>query len=100
MSKIPRKISLNRYDFLVQSTDNYQQQQAQWPFFAYNLGMKKIAFIHLMRKENCREYILQLQPEHNFITFVEFNDYKDIGFFGEELLIEGCVSFSFLSGHD
>lgn len=38
-----------------------------------------------------------MRNDHKFISFVFFNKYEDIGFFHENINIEACVNFLFLS---
>jgi len=42
-------------------------------------------------------HILDIHPEERFISFVEFNLYEDIGFYPENLSIDCCSCFLFLT---
>jgi len=41
-----------------------------------------------------------MKEGHKFKGFIEFNSYKDIGFFYEDLLIEACVKIAFVTTCD
>ena len=41
--------------------------------------------------------MIELDPQEQFVTFVEFNKYQDIGFYPQDLRIECCSCFLFLT---
>jgi len=84
---------------MYRDSDYDKQQQAQWPFLAYNLGQNRVAFVDMSKqaKEEQIQYIYYLPESFKFISFVDFNNYEDIGFFAEDIRIEGCTNYAFLS---
>ena len=53
-----------------------------------------------MGRNDPKEYILKLDKDDYFLTFVEFNSYTDIGFFPDFLRIECCANFLYLTRRD
>ena len=41
-----------------------------------------------------------MEPEEKFVGFVQFNQFQDIGFFAEDLRIECCSHFAYLTRKD
>ena len=50
-----------------------------------------------MNRNNPKEYILKLDKNEKFLSFVEFNCFTDIGFFPNYLSIECCSCFLYLT---
>ena len=50
-----------------------------------------------MNRDDPKEFILQLDKDEFFLSFVEFNSFTDIGFFPDYLHIECCTTFLFLT---
>lgn len=42
-------------------------------------------------------HILELSPNEKFVTFVQFNRYNDIGFYPDDLNIDCCSRFYFIT---
>ena len=47
--------------------------------------------------EEPTQYILELENNEKFLTFVKFNSFEDIGFFPEFMRISCCSSILFLT---
>ena len=47
-----------------------------------------------------KSYILDLLPGDEFVAFVQFKTFRDIGFFPDDLKIECCSHFLFITQND
>ena len=41
-----------------------------------------------------------MEPDEKFVCFLKFNRYEDMGFFSEDLRIECCSSFAYMTRKD
>ena len=76
------------------------QQDANFPFLAYNLGESKIILQNIQEVGTRKAYILNMEPDEKFVCFIKFNKYEDIGFFTEDLRIECCSHIAYLTRKD
>jgi hypothetical protein len=95
-SKVLVKTYFNN-DIIERSSDQAYQQEGDFPCIAYNLGDSKIVIQSILAQNNEKKFILDLDPEERFVSFVSFKDFEDIGFFPDNLQIECCSHFLFLT---
>jgi len=72
-----------------------QSQTATFPVFMYNIGMRKLVIHNTLT--NGKQYVYELGSHESFVSFVEFNKFEDIGFYPDNLRIEMCSHFCFLT---
>lgn len=53
-----------------------------------------------MRVGAKKTFILEMQDGDEFISFVKFNKFEDIGLFAEDLRIECCSHIAFITQND
>ena len=75
----------------------FYQNSADLPFIAYNLGSQKIILQSAMKPSVKKAYIINLPEDERFVGFVDFNSFTDIGFYPENLKIECCSHFCYLT---
>lgn len=62
-----------------------------------NLGETKLVIDNLLDPKENKKLILDLDQDEKFVCFVEFNSYQDLGFFPQNLDIECCAKFLFVT---
>jgi hypothetical protein len=72
-----------------------QYQQGMYPVFCYNIGLFKMIIQNTLG--NGTQYVLELNQHEAFMSFVQFNTFKDIGFNPGDLDIAGNSHFAFLT---
>lgn len=75
---------------IVKSSKTIQWQKASYPIIAYNLGIHKLAIMNQQDHEDPKQYILEMEEDEEFICFLNFNKYEDIGFYPDMMRIYGC----------
>jgi hypothetical protein len=62
-----------------------------------NLGETKLLIDNLLDPKENKKLVLDLELDEKFICFVEFNKFEDLGFFPENLDIECCSKFVYIT---
>lgn len=78
-------------------SDMMNQQVANYPFIAHNLGQQRLVLINQQTTAQPKAHIISIEPDEKFVSFVEFNQYADIGFYPANLNIQCCSGFLFLT---
>lgn len=88
------------FDLIERKTKTYYQSIGNHPYLSYNLGSSKIIIQNTLRVGAKKTFILEMQDGDEFISFVKFNKFEDIGLFAEDLRIECCSHIAFITQND
>ena len=72
-----------------------QRMVSVFPMFVYNIGQRKIIVQNTLT--NGRSYVYEIPHGHKFLTFGEYNNFEDIGFYPGSMRLEMCSNFVFLT---
>ena len=90
----------SRFASVARKTSTYYQQSGDHPFLCYNLGSSKVVLQNTLKVGTKKTYILDLLPGDEFVAFVKFKSFQDIGFFTQDIRIECCSHFLFITQND
>lgn len=60
------------YEIVKRDSSMFQQQQADLPIIAYNLGDTKLVMMNTLQTDQKTKFILQLEKDEKFVCFVQF----------------------------
>jgi hypothetical protein len=63
----------------------------------YNLGESKLVIQNILRIGSKRTFILNLDADEKFVAFVHFKKFEDAGFFIDDLRVECCSHFLYMT---
>lgn len=63
----------------------------------YNLGESKLVIQNILRIGSKRTFILNLDEDTKFVSFVHFKKFEDAGFFIDDLRVECCSHFLYMT---
>lgn len=72
-----------------------QRLYSMFPVMMYNIGQRKLIIKNSM--SGGASYVYEVPRGEKFISFVEFNSKQDIGFYPNQLRLELCSHFAFLT---
>ena len=84
------------FEHVKRRTFTSSQQSSDYPFIAYNMGDNRI-FLQNIQQATPQVFVLEMEPDEQFLGFVEFRNYTDIGFYPKDIRIECCSKFLFMT---